>query len=314
MYFDDLGVNGASRISKENYFDIFSEEANVVSVDALKHGKTLLALQNENDTNIINFSNRFKKNNALIRYVFSQIGNNTKIVVKPHPLDKNDYSTLVSQLGGEIIKGGNLDDILNSVDAVVALNSTLLIESLQYPVNIYCLGIGILNNKSVVFDCTECELADAWRPDYVNFGAARRRLFEYFKKKQINVYDLASGGGISDFHREIFVNSLKLDVSGLVALDKSKKKTLQEEPPKTKKKTLQEEPPKIIPEVSLKKIDRPISKNIDNPRDALSIVEERTTHHIETVQNKFKFRRKLRKFVKDPNGFMRDFLRKRRGV
>lgn len=294
VYFDDLGVNGASRISKEDFFDIFSENVVPLSFHDFIHGKTLLALQNENDTNIINFSDRFKKNESLIRYVFSQIGNKTKLLVKPHPLDKNDYSSVVSELGGELIVGGSVDEILGTVDSVVALNSTLLIEALRYPVNIYCLGLGILNNKKVVFDCTSAELSDIWKDKYFNFGPARDNLLDFFMKKQVNVFELSCGEEINDFHRSFFINSLKLDISPLISLENSRKIV-------QKSSSLVVENNKSSEKISG-------SINITLP------VDQKSKVLIHKENTDFLFRRKLRKLVRDPNRFFMDFIKKRRWI
>jgi len=186
VYFDSIGVNAFSKLAQDNS----GIENDVTAMcGEIKKKNTLLCLQLENDTNIIVSSKRFKKNLSLIKYVHEQL-ENERIVVRPHPDDKNieSYKKFINKLGNvSVCKENSFEGSVKNAKAVIALNSTVLLNSLYFDVNIYALGDGLSNNKLGVIDCSNKELKDCWLEYDLLGKESRKKTIDFFCEHQFYV-------------------------------------------------------------------------------------------------------------------------------
>lgn len=184
VYFDGLGVNASSNIASER--SGVTNEADLKMPVTWVNRPVLLCLQMENDTNLLVASKRFKKNESLISYVIDQLPNET-IVIRPHPDDPNilEYKKFESKRV-LIDSFGSFEDAVNSVKAIVALNSTVILNALHYKVNIYALADGIATNKLGVIDSSKAHLSDLWLADHLRHENSRLNTIQFFKDRQVS--------------------------------------------------------------------------------------------------------------------------------
>jgi glycosyltransferase involved in cell wall biosynthesis len=193
VYFDRWGTNGKSylaSLSAEAFCrkSIDDEEEPKKKV---KGEHVLVVTQLENDTNLIVNSPLFKKNRSFVKHVINQVPDTEKIIIKTHPLDKNWEELLEFENERvKVIKEGNLEELLSNAKAVIGINSTVLIQALQYDVNIYSYGYGLLDNKGVTINCIENSLSKSWTEFLVGSTKRRRMIVEGFKSRQINIREL----------------------------------------------------------------------------------------------------------------------------
>ena len=186
IYFDNKGVNAFSNISCQK---INVENDITPMPNSIKSLPVLLCLQLENDTNLIISSKRFKKNKNLIKYVSQQLPNE-EIIIRAHPDDKNieEYKKTCTNLKNiTICKKLNFEDSAINSKAIIALNSTVLLNALDFNVNIYALGDGITNNKPGIIDASKRELSQCWINDKIIGASSRKSTKEFFKNRQFNV-------------------------------------------------------------------------------------------------------------------------------
>lgn len=193
VYFDRWGTNGQSYLASLNAESfcresIYDEEEPKIKVEG---DHVLVITQLENDTNLLVNSPLFKKNRSFIEHVISQIPKSEKIIVKTHPLDKN-WEELLEFEGDrvKVIKEGNLDDLLSRAKSVIGINSTVLIQALQYDANIYSYGYSLLDNKGVAINCINKPLSENWTEFQVGSPKRREMIVNAFKKRQINIREL----------------------------------------------------------------------------------------------------------------------------
>ncbi len=113
----------------------------------------LFPCQVENDTNIILFSNHFKTNSSVIKWLTDSIGSDYFLLVKSHPMGlHSDKIELKRILGkhGKIVENANILDLIEISDIVVTINSTVGFEASIRNCPVLQLGKGILDNKSFV--------------------------------------------------------------------------------------------------------------------------------------------------------------------
>ncbi|WP_079478049.1 capsular polysaccharide export protein, LipB/KpsS family [Halobacillus salinus] len=193
VYFDRWGTNGQSYLAsltaeafcRENINDNFNKK-NMITGEHV-----LVVTQLENDTNLIVNSPKFKDNYNFVAHVIDELPSNQKIIVKTHPLDKHWEKLL--ELEDErvtVIKEGNLEELTENAKAVVGINSTVLIQSLKYDVNIYNYGHSLLDNKGVSISCLEKPLSQMWTKYLVGSRKRREKIIQGFKNRQINVSNL----------------------------------------------------------------------------------------------------------------------------
>ncbi|WP_198030873.1 glycosyltransferase [Cupriavidus sp. amp6] len=189
IYFDEWGTNGASKLASLSFKALCGYELPTRAGNQLRLKKTaLVALQLENDTNLIVNSPLFKSNENFLASVVAQIPEDWRIVVRPHPLDVNRkiYEKFASERLS-IDSSGSIEEVLAEIGAVIALNSTVLLQALAYPINIYSLGRSLLDNKDVAICCSDGDLARRWQDVLSTDMDHRRAVMEAFRSRQINV-------------------------------------------------------------------------------------------------------------------------------
>lgn len=191
IYFDESGTNGKSSIAKQN-FEEFCEEPQPKAEFSIpiSGDYILIVTQLENDTNLIVNSSRFKSMENFIEYILTQIPDKGPFVIKTHPLDNNKsrFDRFESK-NVKVVHDGDLDEILKKSKAVMGINSTVLLESLKYDLNIYMFGKYLLNNKGVVIECDNSyeNLSDQWSDTLISCREAKDMIFNEFVKRQINI-------------------------------------------------------------------------------------------------------------------------------
>ncbi len=188
IYFDPWGTNGASRLCALSIEDL--THADIQQKDAYLplHSKSiLLALQLENDTNTILFSPHFRSNRDLIENVIASVPVDYEILIKPHPLDHNaHYYEKFSSDRAKIVSDP-IPDLLSRVGSVIAINSTVLLQAMDYPVNIYSCGRSILSNKGISISFTEKNLKNVWRTQFLDNKNRRDHLKHALSNYQFNI-------------------------------------------------------------------------------------------------------------------------------
>lgn len=193
VHFDPWGTNGASLLCAQSLeelsgrtFDAEAQQAPLVS------NIVVLALQLENDTNSIVFSPYFRSNRDLIETVLREVPGEFEVLVKPHPLDHtaHRYDKFLdhrSQIVSE-----PMSELLANAGGVIAINSTVLLEALGYPINIYACGISVLSHKGIAidFDKADRSLRSVWRDTFVNNAERREALTTALKGYQFNLASL----------------------------------------------------------------------------------------------------------------------------
>ncbi len=197
IYIDRHGVNGASSIARQtfqslvgsSYSSVFGQGSGMVEKVAQD---IFLPAQLPNDTNLIVFSPRFRTIEAFVEHVIAETPAGRKIYLKPHPLDANAarFHSYASESVEIVDARIPASDLLERVGHVAAINSTVLLEALIYPVNIYMGGVSVLSNKGIAFDLIDNDFGDVFQ--HTLFGTMRDRaaLIAAFQGRQIKVADL----------------------------------------------------------------------------------------------------------------------------
>lgn len=187
VYFDTEGVNGLSSISKKNFTEFCGRDHIYPTQEKLK-GHTVIITQLENDTNLIVNSNRFKSMEKFVEYCISKVPKSEEIIIKLHPLE--NYPERFERFESsriKVVKEGDLASIIQESKAVIGINSTVLLESLQYSTNVYFFGQGVISNKGVAIDCTapSVDLSEVWTEDLFASDEDRLAVINTFKSLQI---------------------------------------------------------------------------------------------------------------------------------
>lgn len=198
IYFDSMGANYRSSIRLHSLERLthkydYSIENTVLP---FKFGAVLLALQLPGDTTLDKESYPLQLSHSeLISFVRTIVPKDIMIIVRKHPRDKNNYQV-------ELFENTTLDDnhsvhdTLIRVDALIAVNSTVIIEALDYPINIYTFGHGLFENKDIIFSCHDGDFKEKWI-DYVLYNKERRQSFIYYlKERQLFVSEMYKHGDI----------------------------------------------------------------------------------------------------------------------
>ncbi|MDC5812475.1 glycosyltransferase [Vibrio europaeus] len=194
VYFDQEGVNGKSSLAKKSYDEIVKccelEDIDCDDPKSLKGNYHLIATQLDNDTNLIVNSHRFKSRDSVLKYVLSQISNDEMILIKIHPKDKKELSFDISEYENVRLVNNDIDLLLLYAKSVISINSTVLIQALQYDCNIYYCGDSILDNKNIAQKFDKCELSSIISDELYCFSEKKRLFISAMKNLQINVQDL----------------------------------------------------------------------------------------------------------------------------
>ncbi|MCW2270606.1 Glycosyl transferases group 1 [compost metagenome] len=205
IYFDADGANNNSRLCRvtlETLVGDLPEED--VTCRPFQKNKALLALQLPGDTTLaaesfpLQYSHR-----AFIEAVRSVVPEHIHLVVRKHPRDKNEYN--VDDLPNaslDINESG--EDTLNEVDAVIAVNSTFLLEALKYDVAVYHFGHGVISNKGVAIDCSSGDFLEKWTSTVVYSGTRRDIYLDYLSRRQLNVSKIYDDGLSEEFSEALY--------------------------------------------------------------------------------------------------------------
>lgn len=190
LVIDPLGVNFGSSLAGKNWEDIEKPEATDAEFNHLSHyrermlnsrrtvvthgvhcdpqqardsleipfGATIvmLPLQIETDSNILFYSPLYKSMAAVIQELQDALKffDNAYLVIKPHPEDQHRLAELEALCGPKCRVSTNLSlpSLLNMVDIVAVINSTVGFEALIYGKPVVVLGQAIYGQKGFTFD------------------------------------------------------------------------------------------------------------------------------------------------------------------
>jgi|GEM_PF-2270591 len=200
IYVDRRGVNGASIISSLGFESLTGHAMSKGRRAAVNSRDIFIPAQLNNDTNIKVFSPRFRSIDQFVEYVIDQTDDDRKVLIKPHPLDR-EWDRFQDFSGDriEIIdRSVPISEILSRVGHVASLNSTVMLEALSYKVNIYSGGQGILSNKGIAVDLINNELRDCISDSLIGSKSDRERVIAGLQERQINLMELANRSAIDD--------------------------------------------------------------------------------------------------------------------
>lgn len=227
VYFDKWGTNGQSYIASLTAEQLckrnFDGDESTLQI---KGDYALIITQLENDTNLIVNSPRFKNNINFINHVISNIGNKTNIIIKPHPLDKNieRYKIFESQ-NVKLVTDIDTDTLLKNAHSVIGINSTVLLQSLKFNVNIYSFGRSILDNKGVAIDCSTDSIDTVWTNIMKGSRQKRDAIVNALMERQINLIDIRAGNTPSMAASLPLTENYICDFTHLINKQKSQKES-----------------------------------------------------------------------------------------
>ncbi|MGL4600194.1 MAG: glycosyltransferase [Plesiomonas sp.] len=219
VYFDQWGVNGKSYIASLSAEELcnqnFNEELN--EIKPINGEYALIITQLENDTNLIVNSPKFKNNENFIEHIIDEIGNKTKIIIKPHPLEKNTsrYSRFISK-NVKLVINEDSSSLIKSAHSVIGINSTVLIQALCEDVNIYTYGSSILDNKKVTIDCQSKSISKQWSNVLIGSRKKRNSIIKELKSRQINLLEIRNGITKSNINLLPLIENYTLDFSNII--------------------------------------------------------------------------------------------------
>ncbi|MGD8111449.1 glycosyltransferase [Vibrio sp. TRT 17S01] len=236
VYFDQDGVNGQSQLAKLSFSELV-KEAEVESVNQrakkLRGKYHLVATQLENDTNLIVNSNRFKSRDSFIKYVLGQIDENERVLLKLHPLDKAPLGFDIEEYKNVTVVTDNITDLLEKAKSVIAINSTVLLQALEYDCNIYYCGDSILDNKGIAEKFDHSELRDLLSDKLYCSQEKKSKLVSALKSIQINLDEIRTMDKEQVLaHRGIraFFDMDRQDFSEIIDLEKKRREDQKSKP------------------------------------------------------------------------------------
>ena len=143
---------------------------------------TFIPLQLPKDTNIKVGSPHFKDMQHLIDFVEKTIPG--RLVFKRHPRDKLSYT--VSGANSMLLTSGDLGQVLAGAQQVIGINSTVLLEALDFGLKVAALGVSLFTGHEVMLEChTDIKrLAqfETWVPNQARIDAL---LYELRFRRQV---------------------------------------------------------------------------------------------------------------------------------
>jgi len=163
FYFDRKGVNYGSSMVDWKHKGITSEQLDWLRPKIQGYHKKIdktsivapkdfvfVPFQVENDSQIINYSPRFKKMQQLVDYVCRFVPG--KIIFKTHP--KGDVSDIKVPDRCELCKVGAIGDFLPHCKYVVTINSTVGVEALTFNKPVINLGGAFYEARGLTYRVT----------------------------------------------------------------------------------------------------------------------------------------------------------------
>ncbi|MBE1139072.1 hypothetical protein, partial [Escherichia coli] len=159
-------------------------------------------------------------------HVISNIGNKTNIIIKPHPLDQNieRYKIFESQ-NVKLVTDIDTDTLLKNAHSVIGINSTVLLQSLKFNVNIYSFGRSILDNKGVAIDCSTDSIDTVWTNIMKGSRQKRDAIVNALMERQINLIDIRAGNTPSMAASLPLTENYICDFTHLINKQKSQKES-----------------------------------------------------------------------------------------
>lgn len=301
IYFDIEGANAKSSIARSSLVELIGRhyKKDYVRKSFSHGGRLLLALQLPGDTTLMKDSFPMNlSNQQLIEHVRESIPPSIEVVVRKHPMDKNNYS-LEGLSKIYFSKKNKFSDDLMCCDALAAVNSTVVLEALSYHLNIYTFGYGVFSNKKLTIDCHEGDLKKKWR-DSIDFdNMARKNFIDYLNRRQLNVVDFSKAESIECYSEALYPLLFSI-------IKNYSEKYLGVRPNKpwgyVKNKSV-----KISNsfEVRLRKLEIEFEKLINRN----NLTSNRSNLFELNVYGS-SWKRKFRKLLRNPNLFFKDFIKK----
>lgn len=203
IYFDSAGANYRSSI-RHSSLEKLTHKYNYnveQEIHPFSFNTVLLALQLPGDTTLQKESFPLQLlHQDLIVHIRNILPTEITLIVRKHPRDPNDYN--IESLENTIYDNNiSSHETLKKVDALIAVNSTIIIEALSYPINIYTLGYGLFENKGIIIDChkDKDELKQKWL-NHIEFNSERRQEFlKFLRERQFSVSDFYQD---KDIHKQ----------------------------------------------------------------------------------------------------------------
>ena len=257
VYFDQWGVNGLSYIANQTAEQLCERSFTDTNAQkkSLNGDYALIVTQLENDTNLIVNSPRFKSNENFISHVISELDESIQIIIKPHPLDKGieRYRKFVCD-NVSLSDDGDTMQLIKNAHSVIGINSTVLLQSLEYDVNIYSFGRSILDNKGIAIDCSVSNLSSQWTL-FLNGSRERRNaVIQSLKQRQLNLLDIRNGKLPNAIAIKPLIENKIFDFSHL--LEKSSHPILKKEPSESNSNESKPNLPAVLPHGKRRKLNK----------------------------------------------------------
>ncbi len=158
VYFDSKGTNALSEIRSLDLDELSVDERLNAWIETYLQKRLtyrvlvkdfiFVPLQDECDTNIVD-SSPYTKMDDFVRDLSRQFPDK-KFIVRPHP--RAEHTHLGQYHNVEVRSDGNIYDWLAHADAVVGINSTVLLEALLLNKRVFAFGEGLLSGLGVFFE------------------------------------------------------------------------------------------------------------------------------------------------------------------
>ncbi|NVJ62486.1 MAG: glycosyltransferase family 29 protein [Gammaproteobacteria bacterium] len=259
IYFDAKGANHASYLAQSSLKGLVGELSDEKHSRPLsRKSKVLLALQLPGDTTLSPESYPLQYGHQeLIEYVRGSIPNNVELIIRKHPRDKNEYD--ISKLRKvKFDRGESISDVLNVVDSIISVNSTVVLEAMKHDINIYTFGIGIFSNKKLTIDCSSICLSEVWLNKVEYNKSHRQEFLDYLSKLQLNVKDIYGSENVEGFEVSLY------PIVQSVLSVRAERTLIKEELVKVSNDTVNLKPleKKVSKKVEMKRISRKVLINL----------------------------------------------------
>ncbi|MDI9855074.1 glycosyltransferase [Comamonas sp. 17RB] len=304
IYFDIAGANARSSLRNFSFEELIGrlDEEKICSQNFKNSGQVLLALQLPGDTTLMKESFPLALSNQdFIKHIRTSLSEEIKIVIRKHPMDASEYS-LDKMRNIYFSDEENFSDDLSKSDSLIAVNSTVVLEALDYDVNIYTFGFGVFSGKNITIDCHKGNLSELWL-DAISFDVTRRKKFiQYLNSRQLNVVEFFEKGFSKEFSEAlypIFLSIIKNESEKKLGVKGGKPWGYINKIPLKKPLSIEERLKFLEKEIGiLKKYS--VSYNIP-----------RSIKYDTKSASKKNWKRKIRKLFNNPTLFFRDYFDKR---
>lgn len=168
LYLDPMGIGNNSDIYEMKYEDMtnvyiptklrsmVNSKVNSrlsVGIDCTYENYVMVPLQVNNDSKLIIGSPYFKRVEEFVDYIVKLVPNDTKILFKNHPYNKNPIPIPCLPNVIDVTNlGYSKSSLINGSLFVAGINSTFLIESIYMNHKTVAFGLDLFSNKGIVID------------------------------------------------------------------------------------------------------------------------------------------------------------------